>query len=96
MLSTNDKNIHDMQTMPHILQEITSSQKGPNAQGSLLQKKPEEIQHESEDIAIDLQLKCPTQFQNMSNDFEIAYWVAHHEKVLCGFSNKHSKRNDEQ
>jgi hypothetical protein len=68
-----------VQTMP---QEIMFSQKDPSMQELLLQKKPEKIQHEIEDIAIDLQPKQPTQFQNMSNDFEIAHWVACHKKVL--------------
>ena len=45
-----------------------------------LQKKPEEIQQEVGNIAI--QSKQPTQFQHMSNEFEIAYWLAHHKRIL--------------
>ena len=26
--------------------------------------------------------KRPPQFQNMSNEFEVAQWVAHHQKIL--------------
>jgi len=33
-------------------------------------------------IEVDLQPKLPTQFRNMSNEFEIAYWLAHHNSIL--------------
>ncbi|RGB21560.1 hypothetical protein C1646_678439, partial [Rhizophagus diaphanus] len=42
-------------------------------QESLLQKKPEEVRQEIGNVAI------PTQFQN---EFEIAYWLAHHKRIL--------------
>ncbi|RGB26700.1 hypothetical protein C1646_770092 [Rhizophagus diaphanus] len=42
-------------------------------QKSLLQKKPEEVRQEIGNVAI------PIQFQN---EFEIAYWLAHHKRIL--------------
>ncbi|CAG8747605.1 2871_t:CDS:2, partial [Funneliformis caledonium] len=71
-LLINNKNNHVQATIPNILQKIAS------------RKTNEEIQHKAEDIEINLNLqqKRSTQFQNMSNDFEIAHWVARHKKVL--------------
>jgi len=46
----------------------------------LFQKRPKETRHEIEEL--NLQSKRPTQFQNMPNDFEIAYWIANHKKIL--------------
>ncbi|GBB92502.1 hypothetical protein RclHR1_20170002 [Rhizophagus clarus] len=49
----------------------------------LFQKKSKKIQ-KIVDIAVkdNLQLKRPIQFQNMSNEFEIAYWLAHYKRIL--------------
>jgi len=45
---------------------------------------PEEARQQIRDISIevDLHSKQPTQFHNMSNEFEIAYWLAHHKRIL--------------
>ena len=44
----------------------------------------EETQQQIRDISIeaDLHSKQPAQFHNMSNEFEIAYWLAHHKRIL--------------
>ncbi len=62
---------------------IQFSQEDSHVQ-ELFQKKLEEIHREIENVAIGIELlpKQPTQFQHMSNEFEIAYWLAHHKKVL--------------
>ncbi|CAG8730870.1 8789_t:CDS:1, partial [Funneliformis mosseae] len=33
-------------------------------------------------IEVDLYSKQSTQFHNMSNEFEIAFWLAHHKRIL--------------
>ncbi|CAG8705803.1 11853_t:CDS:2 [Funneliformis mosseae] len=51
----------------------------------LFRKSPEKrIRWEIDDIdiGVDLQPKLPTQFQSMSNEFVISYWLAHHTSVL--------------
>ena len=62
---------------------IQFSQEDSHVQ-ELFQKKLEEIHREIENVAIGIELlpKQPTQFQYMSNEFEIAYWLAHHKNVL--------------
>ena len=72
VILSNNNSSRRIQPSQHSLQE-------------LFQKKPEGgIQRKIDDIAIevDLQPKLPTQFQNMSNEFEIAYWLAHNKSVL--------------
>ncbi|GES99195.1 hypothetical protein GLOIN_2v1792160 [Rhizophagus clarus] len=62
--------------------QMQSSQKSSCVQ-ELFQKKSKKIQ-KIVDIAVEdnLQSKRPIQFQNMSNEFEIAYWLAHHKRIL--------------
>lgn len=62
---------HDMMSS-HSSAEIQILQ-NHHMQGSLLQKNQEEIRQEIGDIAI------PTQFQS---EFEIAYWLANHKRIL--------------
>jgi hypothetical protein len=50
----------------------------------LFQVKPAEIPKKIKNVAVEvnIQSKKPMQFQNMTNEFEIAYWLAHHKSIL--------------
>ena len=64
--------------------QMQSSQKSSRIQ-ELFQKKSEEIRQKIGDnavVEVNLQSKRPMQFQNMTNEFEIAYWLAYHKRIL--------------
>lgn len=62
---------------------MQSSQESFHAQ-ELSQVKSAEIPKKIRNVAVEvsLQPKTPMQFQNVSNEFEIAYWLAHHKSIL--------------
>ena len=45
---------------------------------------PEETRQQIRDIAVEVDLysKQPAQFHNIFNEFEIAYWLARHKRIL--------------
>ncbi len=49
-----------------------------------LTQDPEKTRQQIRDIAVevDLHSKQPAQFYNMFNEFEIAYWLAYHKRIL--------------
>ncbi|CAB4415969.1 unnamed protein product [Rhizophagus irregularis] len=63
--------------------QMQSSQESFHVQ-ELFQVKPAEIPKKIRNVAVEvnIQSKKPIQFQNMTNEFEIAYWLAHHKSIL--------------
>ncbi|RGB29298.1 hypothetical protein C1646_766781 [Rhizophagus diaphanus] len=63
--------------------QMQSSQESFHVQ-ELFQVKSAEIPKKIRNVAVEvnIQSKKPIQFQNMTNEFEIAYWLAHHKSIL--------------
>ena len=63
--------------------QMQSSQESFHVQ-ELFQVKSAEIPKKIRNVAVEvnIQSKKPIQFQNMTNEFEIAYWLAYHKSIL--------------